>query len=136
MDIIVCGKNRANVMGVKATDSNGNTVVFSAVEGAGDFATGPLTVTNNSGENTTLTAPGYNVLNGDKVTASYPIEIEDGSAVSTIVVYPVGGYAMLHFSTDIGFLQYEATGGVTYDSTLQAFIVNGVGTLTINPPER
>lgn len=132
MDIIVCGKTRANVMGVKATDSNGNTVVFSAVEGAGDFAVVPLTVTNNSGENTTLSAPGYNVLNGDRVTASYPIEIEDGSAVSTTVVYPVNGYAMLHFSTDVGSLQYEVTGGVAYDSTLHTFIVDGAGTLTLN----
>lgn len=132
MDIIVCGKTYANVVGVKATDKDGNTVVFSAVEGAGNFAVVPLTVTNNSGVDTVLTAPGYNVLNGDKITASYPIEIEDGVTISTTVVYPVGGYAMLHFSTDVSSLQYEATGGVNYDSTLQTFTVNGAGTLTLN----
>lgn len=132
MDITVCGKTRANVMGVKATDSNGNTVIFSAVEGAGNFAVVPLTVTNNSGADTVLTAPGYNVLNGDKVTASYPIEIEDGSTVSTTVVYPVGGFAMLHFSTDVGSLQYETTGGVEYLDSLHTFVVGGAGTITLN----
>lgn len=133
MDIIVCGKTRANVMGVKATDSNGNTVVFSVCEGAGNFATVPLTVTNNSGYDTTLNAPGYNVLNGDRITASYPIEIEDGATISTIVIHPDNGYALLYFSTDVGSLQYETTGGVEFDNTWHTFIVNGAGTLTLNP---
>ena len=108
MDITVCGKTYANVMGVKATDENGDTVVFSAVDGAGNYACTSIEIDNQTAVDFTLDIPGCGVYQGKKITFANPRTAEAGTIISTTAIYPVGGVAMV---------------GLTYNSNLYEVVL-------------
>lgn len=131
MDITVCGKTYANVMGVKATDENGDTVVFSAVDGAGNYACTSIEIDNQTAVDFTLDIPGCGVYQGKKITFANPRTAEAGTIISTTAIYPVGGVAMVGLTYNSNLYEVVYSGGFSYDSDLNSIVCNGNGTLTI-----